>query len=370
MARVAPMEVTISERVTRGRMSIKQNEKKIPATIEARRLAEVAKAAGLGDSPDVALRNHREALALLGTDEPTPLLSDVLRWQGSVLVNRGRTSDAEPLFRQSLAIAEQLDYTAGRAHGYNCLAGLAQRRGDMHTALELLRKALDLAEQCGEVRLTGSIHQNLGILADIRGDATDAFAHYRVAMRVFQGANDDQRLCWLLINLGYLHAKEQRYEGAESTFVRGLAIARERGDLMSEGFLEENRAEAKLLAGYPEEAYASIRRALQVAELRRDDVRRAAALKLLGAFERLMGRYESSVETLRHALTLSTLGEDALLGAEVLYQFGQALHAAGDARMATEVWEAALEAFQRIAAQDWIDRTQHVLTAGPSGRYL
>jgi hypothetical protein len=69
-------------------------------------------------------------------------------------------------------------------------------------------------------------------------------------------------------------------------------------------------------------------------------------------------------------LTLSTLGEDALLGAEVLYQFGCALHASGDCRMATEVWEAALEAFRRIAARDWIDRTQDVLSNGPSGRYL
>jgi tetratricopeptide (TPR) repeat protein len=351
-------------------MSLKENDKKIPATVEARRLAEVARAAGLGDSPDVALRSHREALELLGSDEPTPLLADVLRWQGSVLANRGRTSEAEPLFRQSLEIAEQLNYESGRAHALNCMAGLAQRRGDMQAAGELLGASLELAEQGGETRLIGNIHQNLGILADIRGDVEGAFSHYRIAMRIYQAANDDQRLCWLLINLGYLHAKEQRYEGAESTFVRGIALARERGDLMSEGFLEENRAEARLLAGYPEEAYASIRRALQVAELRRDDVRRAAALKLLGAYERLMGRHDSAVETLRHALTLSTLGEDALLGAEVLYQFGQALHASGDVRMAGEVWDAALEAFRRISAEDWIERTQDVLSNGPSGRYL
>lgn len=351
-------------------MSLKEQDNKIPATVEARRLAEIARAAGLGDSPDVALRTHREALALLGSDGPTPLLADVLRWQGSVLANRGSTSDAEPLFRKSLEVAQQLHYDAGWSHGLNCLAGLAQRRGDLRTAQELLTEALEIAQRCGESRLIGSIRQNLGILADIRGDVAGAFSHYSVAMRIFEGTNDDVRLCWLLINLGYLHAKEQRYEAAESTFVRGIALARERGDLMSEGFLEENRAEARMLGGYPEEAYASIRRALQVAELRRDDVRRAAALKLLGAYERLMGRYGSAVENLRHALTLSTLGEDALLGAEVLYQFGQALHASGDVRMATEVWEAALAAFRRIDAQDWINRTVIVLSSGPSGRYL
>jgi hypothetical protein len=57
-------------------MSLKANETKIPPTIEARRLAEVAKAAGLGDSPDLGLKGHREALALLGSDRPTTLAPD------------------------------------------------------------------------------------------------------------------------------------------------------------------------------------------------------------------------------------------------------------------------------------------------------
>jgi tetratricopeptide (TPR) repeat protein len=351
-------------------MSLRANDEKIPPTIEARRLAEVAKAAGLGDSPDLGLKGHREALALLGSDRPTTLLADVLRWQGAILVNRGRTADAEPLFAQSLTIAEQLDYTAGRAHALNCIAALSQRRGDVPAARELLVQAGELAQQCDETRLLGNIQQNLGIISDIGGDPAAALRHYRAAQRVFEDAKDDQRLCWLLINVGYLYAKEHRYDEAEAVFVRGTAIARARGDLMSEGFLEENRAEARMIAGYPDEAHEPIVRALEVAELRRDDIRRAAALKLRGAYERLMGRAETAVETFRYALTLSTLGEDALLGAEILYQFGIALHAAGDARMAGEVWRAALEAFQRIAAPDWIQRTQDVLSHGPSGRYL
>lgn len=351
-------------------MEVRPVEKRIPPSVEARRLAEVARALGLGDSPDVAIEGHRQALALLGSDEPTPLLVDVLRWQGAVLGNRGRTSDAEPLFRQSTALAEQLGYPAGVAHGMNCLAGLAQRRGDLRTAANLLERALEIAERCKELRLIGNIQQNLGILADIRGAPMEALAHYRLALRTYEASNDEQRICWLLINVGYLHAKEARFDDAEDAFVRGLSIARGRGDLLSEGLFEENRAESRLIQGRIDEAYEPIKRALEVSELRRDDVRRAAALKLRGAYERLNGRPNVAVETLRYALTLSAIGEDALLGAEVLYQFGCALFQDGDRRMATEVWQAALEAFDRIAARDWVERLQDVLTRGPSGRYL
>jgi len=48
-------------------------------------------------SPDLAVKWNREALVLLGNSGDTPLLADVLRWQGSVSNNRGRTSEAEPL---------------------------------------------------------------------------------------------------------------------------------------------------------------------------------------------------------------------------------------------------------------------------------
>lgn len=346
------------------------NKSRSPGTIEARRLAELARAAGLGDSPDDALQWHQAAITLLGSEEETPLLADVLRWQGSVLRDRGRTSDAEPLYQRSLQIAEQLGYSAGRAHALNCLASLAQRRGDLVEAAHLMTDALALAHDCGEARLVGMLQQNLGIVADIRGNPAAARAHYQVALRTFEATNDLQPMCWVMNNLGYLYVKEERFEEADAVFHRALGIARARGDLMAEGILEENRAELELLRFMVDDAFPPIMRALSIAEQRGDDVRRAAALKLRGAYERLAGRPSDAVETLRNALTLSAVAEDALLGAEILYQFGLALHASGDLHMATDVWKTALEAFERIAARQWAGRVRQQLIVGSSNRYL
>ena len=153
-------------------------------------------------------------------------------------------------------------------------------------------------------------------------------------------------------------------------FERAVGISRARGDLMSEGILEENLAEFELLRGSTEDAYAPLTRAYEVAEQRHDDLRRAAALKLRGAHQRLLGRPVDAVDTLRQALTLSAISEDALLGAEVLYQFGLALHAAGQQPAAREVWAAALEAFERISARQWVGRVRQRLSTGVTGRYL
>jgi len=139
---------------------------------------------------------------------------------------------------------------------------------------------------------------------------------------------------------------------------------------MSEGILEQNRAELGLIRDAIEEAYPSIARALEVAEQRSDDVRRAAALKLRGAYERLSGRPAAAGDTLRQALTLSAVGEDALLGAEILYQYGLALFDEGDVEHARSAWQSALDSFERISARQWVSRIRRRLSGETAGRYL
>jgi tetratricopeptide (TPR) repeat protein len=267
-------------------------------------------------------------------------------------------------------VSRRIGYEAGVAHSLNCLGSLAQRRGDITGAANFVTDALAVADRCGERRLVGMLQQNLGMFADIRGNPAAAIAHYRLALRLLEDVNDTQATCWVLNNLGYLLVREDRFAEADEMFERGLGIARARGDLMAEGILEANRAELRLVLGEMDDAYEGIRRSLEIAEQRSDDVRRAGALKVLGAYQRLTGRPTEAVETLRHALTLSAVGEDAILGAEILYQFGHATYDLGDREGARQVWNAALEAFERISARQWIGRVQQRLSTGGTRRYL
>jgi tetratricopeptide (TPR) repeat protein len=357
-------------RNVRALMNQTGNSEKRVATAEARRLAELARAAGLGDSPEEALKWNREALALLGTEEETPFVADVLRWQASVVRDLGRTSDAADLYQQSLDLSTRLDYDAGRAHALNALAGLALRRGEITGAANMMTDALILADQCGESRLVGMLQQNLGIVADIRGNPAAALAHYRVSLRTFEATNDQQLMAWVLNNLGMLHAREERPDDALAAYDRALGIARSRGDLLAEGIIEENRAELRLMIDAPDEAYSSLRRARQIAELRHDDLRLAAALKLQGAYERMTGEPDRAIDTLKRGLTLSAMSEDAFLGAEILYQFGMALEGAGDSEGAKKAWGSALDAFERMGARQWVGRVRKRLTGAGIGRYL
>lgn len=124
------------------------------------------------------------------------------------------------------------------------------------------------------------------------------------------------------------------------------------------------------MRGELDDAYACITRVFEIAERRHDNARLAAALKLRGAYERLSGRTEDAAHTLRHGLTLAAVTEDALLGGEMLYQFGLALHEDRNETMARQAWGAALDTFERITATDWVTRVRERLSFGSTGRYL
>jgi tetratricopeptide (TPR) repeat protein len=314
-------------------------------------------AAGFGSTADdLILRSDRESLAMLGADEDSPLLADVLRWQGSVVRDRGQTSDAEALYKRSLDVARRLDYEAGQAHALNCLGSVAQRRGDLAAANGFYLDAQRIAEECGEGRLAGMIQQNLGIVADIAGDGEAAFRHYHASLHAFESTHDSHAMTLVLNNLGVSQMKAGRLDDARSSYDRALTLARYRGDLLSEGVIEENIAELELRRGQVQAAIPSIDRALEIAELRQDRMRRAAALKLRGISLRVDRRPDEALEPLRTAMALSAVAEDALLGGEIMYECGLALAALGRLSEARQSYLAALDAFERIGANGWIDR--------------
>jgi tetratricopeptide (TPR) repeat protein len=327
--------------------------------VEGRRLAELAMAAGFGSTADdLILRSDRESLALLGADEDSPLLADVLRWQGSVVRDRGQTTDAESLYKRSFEVANRLQYEAGQAHALNCLGSVAQRRGDLVAANLYFNQARDIAERCGEGRLAGMIQQNLGVVADIAGDSEAAFSHYFASLHAFEATHDSHAMTLVLNNLGVVQMKTGRLDEARSSFDRALTLARYRGDLMSEGVIEENIADIEIRRGRTDAATPSIDRALEIAELRQDRGRRASGLKFRGMSLRASGRAAEALDPLRTAMALSAVSEDALLGGEIMYECGLALADLNRHTEARQSFLAALDAFERIGANGWIERVR------------
>jgi len=325
----------------------------------ARALAREALESWRGASPDRSLEACDHALNLLLPIGPTDALADVLRWKGSVLRDRGSYAASVELYNQSLAVSDAAAYSAGRAHALNCLGTVAQLRGEGADAERLYGDAARISHRLGERRLSAMIQQNLGILAEEQGRTDEAVAHFRLALGAFEQEHDRDGVLWVLNNLGVLYTRERAFARATEALERARALATELGDYASEGIVEENRSALFLGLRNFHAAEVAASRAYSIADERRDNTRRAGALRSLARVTRTRdGASQLAITLFERALALSELTEDVLLRVEILSDLGETCDECEERNRARDHWRRALELARRAGFTKMADGIQ------------
>src|SRR3984893_3199196 len=88
---------------------------------DAERRGDTARSRGLYD----------DAIEALESEQDAALLADALRWKGTLHREQGETEAAYRCYTQSLIHAEKSGSIAGQGPGFNCLASIAKRRGNL-----------------------------------------------------------------------------------------------------------------------------------------------------------------------------------------------------------------------------------------------
>jgi tetratricopeptide (TPR) repeat protein len=319
----------------------------------------------LGNAPR-ALQLYDDALSLLEDETDLPLLADALRWKGTLHREQGETELAHHCYKQSLVHAEECGSLNCRAHAYNCLAIVAQRRGSLTESERLYAQASELAAKAGDVRLLGMIEQNLGVLLNMRGNFVGAEARYSNSLGDFERANDEEALSWVLNNIGMLYTKLGHYQRAIETFERALAITQQRKDALVESILTLNLAEVWVATGKLDNAEQACQRSFEGASARGDHLTIAGALKCRARIERERGAFDASIATLRIAIFEAEGLEDRLLQAEMLREFGQTSRALGNPEEARLAWREAAESFEDVGARHEAAEINALLASLPS----
>jgi tetratricopeptide (TPR) repeat protein len=299
-----------------------------------------------GDSAR-SLGLYDDAIEVLDREHDLALLADTLRWKGTLHREQGETEAAYRCYTQSLIHAEQCGSIARKAHGFNCLAIIAQRRGNLAESEKLYLQAAEFAGKAGDVRLLGMIEQNRGVLFNMRGNFVAAEARYLNSLGAFERANDDEAVSWVLNNIGMLYTKLGHYQRAIEIFGRGLTIAKSRHDSLVESVLVLNLALVWVAIGKLDDAASS----LAEAQARGDNLTIAEALKCRARIERERGAFHESIATLRIGIFEAEGLEDRLLQAEMLREFGQTSRALGNSADARLAWQEAAESFEDVGAR-------------------
>src|SRR5439155_25486837 len=153
---------------------------------KARLLCEQARAAETSGQCELADQLFDEAIRLLDKPPHNELLADALRWKGTSRRDRGETHEASDLYQRSIEVARASGARSAEAHALNCLAIVAQRRGDFQSAEVLYDRAATLGIMLQDHQLLGMIGQNRSVIAKIRRDPREALDRYAESLRSFE----------------------------------------------------------------------------------------------------------------------------------------------------------------------------------------
>ena len=329
----------------------------------------MARSAERAGDIEKSLALYDDAIAHLQQYIDSPFIADVLRWKGTVYREQGETEAAFQCYKKSLVHAERIGAIGPKAHAFNCLAIVAQRRGDLRESEAQYARAADLAAKVGDSRLLGMIEQNRGVLMNTSGNYAVAEVRYFSSLTAFEQAGDEEAMSWVLNNIGILYTKLGHYQRAIETLERGVDIAKRRGDGWVENILTLNLAEAWAAAGKLDLADAACKKALEEARRRNDHLTIAAALKCRARIEREQGEFTQSIATLRIGIFEAEGLDDRLLQAEMLREFGQTSRALGQSDEARLAWQEAADSFQDVGAVHEAAEIRSLLASLPTEIY-
>jgi DNA-binding CsgD family transcriptional regulator/tetratricopeptide (TPR) repeat protein len=262
----------------------------------------------VGES-QAAFDAYRQATSLLPKDPPSVELARILAEEARWLSLTARNGDAEARCRQAIAVARAVGARAVEGHAMNTLGVCRAGLGHRDEGIELLRGALTIALEIGAAEDLDRAYTNLGHVYSEWGEHEEAAAmllESRAAgeQRGFLRLNGVAENCvWSLLRLG-------RYDEAEAVLAEAgpraigpslgaqlapaqIAIHRGRFDdaaqllaqferstihltnVQTRGQLHIEAAELALERDLPDDAYAEIERALAIATVTDETLRRA-----------------------------------------------------------------------------------------------
>ncbi len=262
----------------------------------------------------------------------------------------GDTEVAREQYELTIDLADLAGDSGRSSRALNGLAILHQASGEMEDALARYQQARELALRTRDDLLIGSVDQNLGTLANIRGQLAESTIHYESAIERFRRIEHHRGIAGVLNNLGMLYVDLRQLEDADRCLTEALAIAREMKDVVTESIVHTNRTEYFMARSDPTSARASCDEAFEISSKLGDQRIRADALKFYGMIYRETGKPHLAEIHLRQAIAVASKYTNHLTEAEARRELALVLRAQDRNKEALQSLNRALEIFSSLQA--------------------
>jgi tetratricopeptide (TPR) repeat protein len=288
--------------------------------------------------------------------------SELLLLRGEAHLRMGDATGARTWLPYALAVTRaRHDRIAERALT-NQLGVACFELGILDEAEHAFLQALDLGRRDGDDLLLARASNNMGMIANIRGQRDLAVGHYQLAIPAYQRLGHVRGLAETYHNLA-LTAREQALLDASDDYERrAIEFAEQAHDDRLQVMGEIGLAEICLLRGDATLAEKrSLRAARRCKELR-DSINEADALRAAAAARLAGSRSLGAGRLLDRAVGLAREHGAALIEAESLWERAKFHVAMGNEQFAREDADRALSIFERLGSpqaalvRQWIAR--------------
>ena len=296
-----------------------------------------------------AVRCYEAAISTAERGGEKAILAEALRRLAVVLHHRNESARARDFLNRSYKVASALDNDVLAAEALNTMGGLALRTGSLEEARTFFLQALERGGQARE--LLARVEQNLGILANIRGELVEAVRHYERAVESYRATNDEHGSATAYVNLGIAHTDLRQFDWADSYFSKSFEIAERAGDVYLQGMCLVNHAEAHFMRGRYDEARRNAEAALAIFDQLDSRADKSEAYKIIGMVYRETGRPALGESRLRSSIELAVSAGSVLNEAEAARELALLMQGMGRNQDALALLNTAHRLFGRLDAR-------------------
>ena len=293
---------------------------------------------------------------VLGLLEPRHLTSggepEYATLYGAALIHTGHVREARLwLAEAERKLSRQADHAAHRAV-VNMLGAACFTLGALDDASSAFETAMELGQRGDDLLLVARASNNLGALANLRGQHERAVWHYELAIPAYQRLGQSQGLAESYHNLAITHRDLRSLDRADECERRAIEFAGEAGAPRLAAMARLGRAEISLRRGDAVLADAAARRAARELAALGDRSNEADAYRLVGAACTAQRRWDDARAAFERALAMARSGGFALVEAETLRDRARLEAAEGKPAAARRTGGEALAAFRKLGAAD------------------
>jgi tetratricopeptide (TPR) repeat protein len=288
-------------------------------------------------------------------------MAGALRRQAEVRRVHRSCEEGEELAWLSLEIAERNGLPLEAARALNQVACTRYAGADFEGARFHFEAALDRGRSVRDGYLVGVACQNLGVLANIRGELMEARSLYLESIAASVRSGDRTTAMLVYHNLGMVCGDLGDWLEAELYFDRGIDLAEREANLPLLARLHVNRAEPLIQLSEFARARESLERASELAERVREPEVAAAVQRFHGVIARLEGNLPLAEAHLERARALAAEGGGDLEFAEATGSLASVRALQGRGEEARALLEEGAAIFRRLGALREVGRLEERL---------